>query len=50
MGKIEKLTPKQEAALKEYRERGLAFGLRTKPLDRARAEAAVAGLYKAAKL
>jgi hypothetical protein len=45
MSKIEKLTPKQEALLPTYRDKFLEIGLRTGPIDRAIARAAVDQMY-----
>jgi hypothetical protein len=45
MTKIESLTPEQEAQLEVYRDKWLAIGLSTEPLDEAEAIAAVENLY-----
>ena len=45
-GKIDKLTPEQEAKIPEYLDRFLKIGLSTEPCNRAEAEAAIAESYK----
>ena len=47
MGKINKLTPEQEASLPRFVEYGLKHGLSTERVDRPKAEAAVRAHYKA---
>lgn len=43
---ITKLTPEQEALIPVYLQKWLDVGYRTKPLDKAKAEAAIAFSYK----
>ena len=47
---ITKLTPEQKARLPEFGSKWIEIGLSTKPADRPRAEAAIGGLYRLAKL
>ena len=50
MKTITKLTPAQEARFPEFVRKWIDIGLSTAPADRPRAEAAIAGLYRLAKL
>jgi hypothetical protein len=50
LARIEALTPEQAARMAEFRDRWIQIGLSTAPAERARAEAAIAEAYKAAKL
>ena len=50
MKKITKLTPEQEARFPEFFRKWTTIGLSTAPADRPRAEKAIAGLYKLARL
>ena len=50
MKKITKLTPEQEARFPEFVRKWTTIGLSTAPADRPRAEKAIAGLYKLARL
>ena len=50
MKKITKLTPEQEARFPEFVRKWTTIGLSTQPADRPRAEKAIVGLYRLAKL
>ena len=50
MAKINKLTPEQEADLSTARDKWLAIGLSTAPIDRDASKAAVAKMYECAGL
>ena len=47
---INKLTKEQEARFPEFTRKWIEIGLSTKPADRDRAEKAIVGLYRLAKL